>query len=103
MDVSDAVTANASPALSSEEEEEDGELSDREVSESNGPELIPPATAVSPVPSTANVIAVIWPFCAVVFFTFAQTISVFPGVTELIESTQPERSLWTERYFSLVT
>lgn len=100
-DVSDATATTASSALSSEEEDDDDELSDREIARSNEPDLIPPTA--SSVPSTTNVIAAIWPFCAVVFFTFAQTISVFPAVTELIESTLPEKSLWTERYFSLVT
>ena len=100
-DMSDARANVASSALSSEDADED-DMSDREIPESHGPELIPPI-AISSVPSTGSVIAAIWPFCAVVFFTFAQTISVFPAVTELIESTLPERSLWTERYFSLVT
>ncbi len=43
-----------------------------------------------------------WQYCLSVYLVFVVTLSVFPAVTVLVQSTQGP-SIWTERYFTPVT
>jgi hypothetical protein len=74
-----------------------------EVREPSLPSPSSPSNLPSTPPSTLVILAKVWSYCSVVFFTFLQTISVFPAVTVLVESALPTKTVWTERYFTLVT